>query len=94
MYLASSAALSLLAGDSFVKRPVAEVAAICQQLPTLWVLACAHANRTHSPRAILDHYDSAEEVTVPLDVYSSTLPNIDRQLLLLAQLHPGRHLVG
>ena len=42
------------------------------------------------PRVILDKHDSSEKRTVLLDGSSIALPNINRMLLLLAQLQPGR----
>ena len=76
--------------ESVVKLPAAEVAAFCQRLPALWRLACADASHTCLPRVILDKHDSSEKRTVLLDGGSIALPNINRMLLLLAQLQPGR----
>ena len=92
----ATASLPPLAGDSeaVVKRPTAEVAAFCRRLPALWRSACADASHTCLPRVILDYPDSPEEVTVPLNGGSATLPNIHPHLLLLAQLQPGRQRVG
>ena len=80
--------------EAVVNRPKAEVAAFCQRLPALWRSACADASHTCLARVILNNPDSPEEVTVPLNGGSATLPNIHPQLLLLAQLQPGRQWLG
>ena len=81
--------LPLLTGDLVIERPATQLAAICQLLPALWRQACDEVGHTCLPRVILEPNLPAE-VTVRLDGRTTTLPNIEIQLLLLTKLQPGR----
>ena len=81
--------LPLLTGDLVIERPATQLAAICQRLPALWRQACDEVSHTCLPRVILEP-DLPAEVTVRLDGRTTTLPNIEAQLLLPTKLQPGK----
>ena len=58
-------------------------------MPALWRQACDDVSHTCLSRVILEP-DLPAEVTVRLDGRTTTLPNIEIQLLLLTKLQPGR----
>ena len=83
----------LFAGEMVAARPLAEVVSFCQRVPDLWLTACTDACHTCLPRAVLNS-SMVRSVFVRQGGKLMSLPNIHRQLLLLAQLQPGKWRVG
>ena len=86
---ATTTSLPLFAGEMVAARPLAEVVSFCQRVPDLWLTACTNASHTCLPRAVLNS-SMVRSVFVRHGGKLMSLPNIHRQLLLLAQLLPGR----